>query len=52
MWNLKINNTNELIYKTDTDSQTQRTVGCREEGWSKGIIREFGINMYISLYLK
>ena len=22
MWNLKINNTNELIYKTGTDSQT------------------------------
>ena len=21
-WNLKISNTNELIYKTDTDSQT------------------------------
>ena len=24
MWNLK-NNTNELIYKTETDSQTQKT---------------------------
>ena len=25
MWNLKRNNTNEPIYKTETDSQTQRT---------------------------
>ena len=26
IWNLK-NNTNELIYKTETDSQTQKTQG-------------------------
>ena len=25
MWNLKKNDTNELIYKTKTDSQTQKT---------------------------
>ena len=25
MWNLK-NNTNEYIYKTETDSQTQKTI--------------------------
>ena len=25
MWNLKKNDTNELIFKTKTDSQTQRT---------------------------
>ena len=25
MWNLKKNNTNELIYKTETDSQTSKT---------------------------
>ena len=25
MWNLKKNDTNELIYKTETDSQTLRT---------------------------
>ena len=33
MWNLT-NNTNELIYKTETDSQTQKTYGYqREKGW-------------------
>ena len=25
MWNLKINDTKELIYKTETDSQTSKT---------------------------
>ena len=25
MWNLKKNDTNEVIYKTETDSQTQKT---------------------------
>ena len=25
MWNLKKNDTNELIYKTEIDSQTQKT---------------------------
>jgi len=25
MWNLKKNDTNELIFRTETDSQTQRT---------------------------
>ena len=39
MWNLKTNDTNELIYKTEIDSETQKTnlwlpkgkVGGREE---------------------
>ena len=38
MWNLK-NNTNELIYKTETDSQIQVTGGEREgegKGQSRG----------------
>ena len=35
MWNLKINNTNELIYKTDTDSQTQR-IYLWLSGWKDG----------------
>ena len=42
MWNLK-NDTNELIYKTETDSQTQRTdFGCQGgggvgEGWIESL---------------
>ena len=41
--------TNELIYKTDIDSQTQRM-----NLWllGEGIVREFGTDMYILLYLK
>ena len=32
MWNLKKNNdTNELIYKTETDSQTLKTYGYQRE---------------------
>ena len=32
MWNLKKNNTNELIYKTETDSQTSKqTYGYQRE---------------------
>ena len=34
-WNLKISNTNELIYKTDTDSQTQR-MNLWSSGWKDG----------------
>ena len=49
----KKNDTNELIYKTETDSQIQRTnlwlPGGRGGG---GILREFGIDMYTLLYLK
>ena len=40
MWNLK-NNTNELIYKTETDSQTQETnMVTKRKGWHK---LEYGI---------
>ena len=41
----KGNNTNELIYKTETGSQTQRTNLWLPEGMCgrEGIIREFGI---------
>ena len=28
------------------------TYGYRGEGWREGIVREFGIDMYILLYLK
>ena len=39
MWNLKRNDTNELIYKTETDSQTWRMnlwLLEAEDGWGKG----------------
>ena len=37
MWNLKKNDTNELIiYKTETDSQTKQTYGYQGEGSGGG----------------
>ena len=45
--------TNELIYKTETDSQTYRmSLWLPGEGLGKGIVREFGIDMYTLLYSK
>ena len=35
MWNLRRNDTNELIYKTETDSQTTEN-DLRGKGWGKG----------------
>ena len=53
MQNLKRNDTNELIYKTETDSRLrEQTMVTRGEGWGEGIVREFGIDMYTLLYLK
>ena len=46
MWNLKINDTNELTYKTERDREW--TYGC----WGKGWLTDFGIDMYTLLYLK
>ena len=51
MWNLK-NDTNELIYKTETESQRKQTSGYqRGKGWG-GINWEFRINIYTLLYIK
>ena len=47
MWNLK-NDTNELIYKTETHSQKKTNTEDVEGG---GTIKEFGINRYIVLYV-
>ena len=54
MRNLERNDTNELIYKTEIDSQTENEfmVTTRGYEWGEGIIREFGVNMYTLLYLK
>ena len=52
MWNLKKNNTNELLYKTKrlTDLENELMVTSGEvEG---GIDWEFGIDMCTLLYLK
>ena len=57
MWNLKYEMNkwaNELIYKTETDSQTSKTnlwlpKGKRGGG---GVDWEFGIDMYTLVYLK
>ena len=50
----KRNDTNELIYKTETDSQTQRTnlLVTTGGGGGEGIVREFEIDLYILLCLK
>ena len=57
MWNLKKkNDTNELIYKPEIDSQSYRmiewTYGYWGDGRGKGMDWKFGIDMYTLLYLK
>ena len=49
MWNLKRNDTNELTYKTERDSQTQKISLLVRGG---GTFREFGKVMYTILYSK
>ena len=50
MWNLK-NNTNQLIYKTKADSQTEnRLVIDKGEGVEGGMEWEFGISRCKLLY--
>ena len=55
MWNLKRNDTNVLTYRTERDSQTEKT-NLQSPGWwgpeEGGIIREFGMVLYTLLYLK
>ena len=47
------NQANELIYKTETDSQTygMNSWFPRQEV-GEGIVKEFGIDLYTLLYLK
>ena len=52
MWNLKRNYTNELIYKAERDSQTQRTNLRLPRGRMGERDRELGTNVYTLLYLK
>ena len=48
IWNLKINDTNELTYKTEAHRLKKQTHRCQEEG----IVKDFGKVMYTLLYLK
>ena len=51
MWNLK-QDRNELIYKTEIDSQAQKTNLWLPKGkGGGGINQEFGINIYTLLYV-
>ena len=52
MWNLKCS-TNELIYKTEADSQTQRTDLWlpKQRGWGRGMEWEFGVGKGKLLHL-
>ena len=50
-WNLKRNYTNELRYKTETDSQTLRMrLGLLGKRKREGTVREFGNNVYRQLF--
>ena len=52
MWNLK-NDTNEFIYKTEIDSQTQETDLRLQRGKGRGgINKDFGISRYKLLCVK
>ena len=47
MQNLERNDINELICKTETDSETQRmNLWLLREGLGEEIVREFGVGMY------
>ena len=48
----KKNYTNELIYKTETDSQTQRTnLWLPKKGMGEGYIRSLGFADYVYVYI-
>ena len=51
MWNLKYD-TNELIYKTETDSQTWRTDLWLPRGRGEGLDWEFGTSRCKLLYIE
>ena len=53
MWNLKSNDTNDITYKTETDSQTSRmSLWLQGEGWWEGIVKEYVMGMYTLIHLK
>ena len=54
MWNLKKNDTNEFIYKTDSQTQKTKLLVTKGErlwqGWGGRINQEAGINIYTLYY--
>ena len=54
MWNLRTNDTGELVYKTEPDSQhrKQTYVTEREGGMDGEISWEVGMNIYPPLNIK
>ena len=54
MWNLKRNDTNELLFtkQKQTHRLRERTYGYQGRRVGGGRVREFGIDMYTLLYLK
>ena len=52
MQNLKKTHTNELTYKTETDSHRLKSRSLRFRGRGQKIDWEFGTDMYTLLYLK
>ena len=50
MWNLKKNDTTELICKIEIDSQTENKHMVTKGGNGGGINQEFGINRYTTIY--
>ena len=52
MQNLKKNDINELIYKTEIDSQAQKTNKWLPKGSREGINYKFGIKIYTPFYIK
>ena len=53
MWNLKRNDTTELLTKKQKAYRLRAgTYGCQGKGWREGMIRHLGMGMYTLLYLK
>ena len=55
VWNLILkNDTNELIYKTETDLQIikNKFMFTKGETWRGGINQEFGINIHTLIYIR
>lgn len=51
MW--KINNdTNEILCKIVTDSETESGLRVHKGEWGEGMYFAFGINIYTQLYVK
>ena len=52
MWNLTINDIDELIKQKETHWLREWTYNCWWEGWGDGIVRQFQMDIYTLQYLK